>query len=30
VLTSNQKGSIAEAEIVCAAMKLGIGVSAEE
>jgi hypothetical protein len=26
VLTSDQKGSIAEAEIVCAAMKLGIGV----
>jgi hypothetical protein len=26
VLTTDQKGSIAEQEIVCAAMKLGIGV----
>jgi hypothetical protein len=26
VLTTDQKGSIAEAEVACAAMKLGIGV----
>jgi PD-(D/E)XK endonuclease len=26
VLTTDQKGSIAEAEIICAAMKLGVGV----